>query len=175
MNEQEQAEFDRLKAENEALKTSVTENATQVAKFTADNAALKAQMDEFTANQKKAEFTAAKKAVESDLEALAKASAITPAQRDDLVTKCDKENLASVQFAVQTLKDANTKGGMDTSEQGRAGQERDNGMTAADRVDAEVAKLTLSADFGYAQAVRQVLAADPKLAREFADENDEEA
>lgn len=177
MNEKEQAEFDAMKAKVEAQQKVIDDNATASAKFTADSAKDKATIQSLEDEKKATAFAAEKNSVNAELETLVKAGKCTPAQRDDLIKDFTAETAANVKFTIGVLK-GSTGNGMNTDEQGQEHNQDDKdkgNLSASDRVDMAAHKLiAANSELQYDEAVKSVFAADPKLAGEFATENDGE-
>jgi hypothetical protein len=173
MTAEEQAEFDRLKAENKAKDDLLAKAATESAGFKAKVAEKDAEIDNLKKTEDEAKFTAAKNTVEADLEDLVKENKITPAQRDNLTKDLTAETIGNVEFTIKTLKD-NSKVD-DKNEQGKHTKtDEDENLSADDQVTAKAHEYAASNKVAFSAAVQHVLKTNPKLAREYADHNDAE-
>jgi len=175
MTPQEQAEFDKLKAKVDAQQEIIDANATESAKFTAQSAKDKATIESLTAESKAAAFAATKNEICTQLDSLVKEGKCTPAQRDDLIKDFTAETIANVKFTISVLS-TSVGNGLDKTEHGRNSNDKDNqNFSASDRVDIEASKVqSANPGMDYTDAVKQVFDADPKLAQEYTNENDEE-
>lgn len=176
MTPEEQAEFDRMKAQVIAQAKVITDNASKIVEFSQTELKHKGELDVLKASGKEAEFARAKDLVTTDLEALVKENKITPAQRDKLTTEFTEENQAQVLFSVNMLKDNAAMG--TSKEQGQ--QNKDDSSKNADQpADMQVSilaqKFSAENKVTFSQGVKHVLSTDPKLAREYADLHDEDA
>lgn len=178
MTTEEQAEFNRLTAENKALNKINVDSATKFATESAEHAALKTTVDTMKKEGKDKEFAAAKQSVTEDLEALVKAKKVTPAKRDELLKDMTPETVANIQFTANILKDVTANvnpGDNDTGHDSSDDDNDDDGLTAGDKVVAKANSLVFSnKNMKFSAAVNEVLRGDKKLARAYADENDKE-
>ena len=175
MTPEEKAEMDRMVVENTALKKTNETQAGSIAKFTTETNELKANAKAIEKSGKEAEFTATKKTMTEDLESLVKAGTITPAKRDELVGGLTVETVEQMKFTIDALKSVDTKkkpGGKDTSTS-KGGNEDDSDLTAAERVSMKANEIIAkNSDINFSAAVQSVFKIDPKLAEEYAREND---
>ncbi len=174
MTPEEQAEFDRLKAETTSQKKVIADNATSAAEFTAKDAEKDAKIKTLEKSGEDAKFAAAKATVEDDLETLVKDNKITPAQRDKLMTDFSADTIGNVQFTINTLKD-NTKV-ENKKEQGKTDTDNkdDSELSADDQVSIKASEFAATNKVSFSAAVSHVLKTNPVLAREYANLNDEE-
>lgn len=175
MTPEEKAEFDRLKAENEAKDKLIAGHATEKAKFTTESAEKDAKIKELEGEKETSKFAAEKKEVEEDLEGLVKDKKITPAQRDKLLKDCDEKTIDSVKFTISTLKENKPMGKQDEQAKDDKSDEEDNSEQSPDeKVRRKARKYANENKVSFSVAVKEVLGDDPKLAREYADYNDKE-
>ena len=178
MTPDEQAEMDWLKAENKAQAGTIAANAASSVKLTADHATLKTEVDTLKKQGEATAFTAEKKTLTDDLEAMVKSKHIQPAVRDDLLKSITEDSIANVKFTVETLKkSAPTDKNLDEGESASSDNNKDNEvLRASEKVAMKASELTAkNSALTFSAAVSTVLQADKKLAAEYANENDEEA
>lgn len=134
----------------------------------------KEKADKLLADSEEAKFAAAKTSVTGDLESLVKDKKITPAKRDELVsTITDEASLAQVKFSVNMLKDIKMSADIDDKEQGKQGDNMNEGETGEEVLLAATRKFQAEGkDFVTAQ--RLAFQAHPEAAREYIDSNDAE-
>lgn len=167
MTPEEQAEFDKLKATNKAQATLITE---QAGKFTTQQA----EIDKMKSDNATTAFTRDKADVEATIEKLVKDKKMLPAQRDKLMEDFTAETAEQIKFSISLFENnASTDMGGETSHD-KSGEDKDKeNFSASDRVDAEASKIVAAnPKIPYGDAVQSVFSADPKLAEEYANEND---
>ena len=137
--------------------------------------------DKITALQKEgdeAKFTAAVEAVTQDLEKLVKEKKLIPGKRDELVKSItDDATLQQVQFAAKTLGDMKvTAEGVDTDEQGKGGagdRADDNKDDVQEVLQGKISEFRATHKVSVKEATEEVLAANPELAKEYINFNEE--
>lgn len=169
----------------EEMKAAVAAAEAKAAKFKAEadtaeaekKAAL-AKAEALETADKQAKFAAQKQSVETDMETLVKANKLTPGMRDQFAAQIkDEATLASVQMSVNILKGGVDNKGLDTGEQGKEKTTDDKeheGMRADEILHAKAVKYSKEHKVGYRDAVEVIMLDDPKLARAFVDQNDQE-
>lgn len=177
MDSKEQAEFDALTAKVNAQQKLIDGHAVTTAKFTTQAATDKATIESMEATQEAVAFTAETAKLTENLEVLVKQGKATPAQRDDLLKEFTVDTKTQVLFAVKML-----NGGVEvkpgekfTSQDKDKNDKQNEGKTPSERVDFEVNKLqAANSELDYSSATSLVFSANPELATEFLNENDQE-
>lgn len=169
------AEVERLKALNLAQGTAISLAATADVEKDTEIATLKASAKATVEASAKVEFSRREDVVKTDLEALVKAEVITPAKRDELVTKFSVDTADSVELAVGMLKEMKPASkDKDSSVKDKDKNMNEDGQEPDEIVHKRATVLSAKNNISFGAAVDAVLAEDPKLARDYVDQNDQE-
>lgn len=172
-----------LKAAKEKLEKEQREAAEASAKFEREKAEFEAKKKAAEDEAKKAEFARKKTEMTADLDEFVKAEVITPAYRDALLSGWEDtdECVKRVEFSIEAVKkgmpeDKRIK--MHKKDEGKnlddEQRKEDEGRKPSEIFVARIRKLRADhPKMDFATAQRQVMMADPELARKYRDENDE--
>lgn len=154
---------------------------SEAAKFKAENetanAVLKSENEKLKEGQAEVKFTADKKIVVDEMEAMVKSNQLTPGQRDKFIAQItDDDSLASVKMSVDILTEG--KKTLATGEQGEVKTDTDKeneGKRPDEILHAKATAFSATNKVSYSQAIDSVMLSDPKLAADYTKQFDEEA
>jgi len=176
MTDDEKAQMDALRAQVEAQKIVINENAVSSAKFSSETAKDKELIKSLESEKTASSFAAEKLSIVNDLEQLVKDAKITPATRDKLLGEFSVDTKDHVTFSIKMLKDlpANSPGTNFTAKEDGGQNGNDNSMPADVRVSNSVNTLmTANSNLSYGDALQSVFTSDPKLAEEYKNQNNQ--
>jgi len=162
------------------VKFSAQEQASKV-KADADAGTIKTLQDKINSSAKEKtalEFTRKKEEVTADLESLTKSQVITPAQRDKFIAEFTPETSDRVMFALDVIKDGVSKELLPKGSTARSKSKQDceeDTLAPDASVHAKAVAFAAENKSTYSEAVNVVLSLNPKLARAYADQNDQGA